>query len=160
MDRTFVLFFMIFGLYLSVPAQVVPEAQTLIPGQPVEREIAGGETHIYQIKLAAGQFMHARLDQAAIDLTLAVVGPDGKQLLEVDLNRACDPKSLSVEAVVIGDGERSLGQDLMTKFYEKMLKQGERPSAALRAAKVEVWKQKQWQSPYYWAAFTMQGEWR
>ena len=50
--------------------------------------------------------------------------------------------------------------ELMTKFYEKMLKQGERPSAALRAAQVEMWKQKQWQSPYYWAAFTMQGEWR
>jgi CHAT domain-containing protein len=50
--------------------------------------------------------------------------------------------------------------DLMTKFYEKMLKQGERPAAALRAAQVEMWKQKQWQSPYYWAAFTMQGEWR
>ena len=50
--------------------------------------------------------------------------------------------------------------DLMAKFYEKMLKQGERPAAALRAAQVEMWKQKQWQSPYYWAAFTMQGEWR
>lgn len=50
--------------------------------------------------------------------------------------------------------------DLMTKFYQKMLKQGERPAAALRAAQVEMWKQKQWQSPYYWAAFTMQGEWR
>ena len=50
--------------------------------------------------------------------------------------------------------------DLMAKFYEKMLKQGQRPAAALRAAQVEMWKQKQWQSPYYWAAFTMQGEWR
>jgi CHAT domain-containing protein len=50
--------------------------------------------------------------------------------------------------------------DLMTMFYEKMLKHGERPAAALRAAQVEMWKQKQWQSPYYWAAFTMQGEWR
>jgi CHAT domain-containing protein len=50
--------------------------------------------------------------------------------------------------------------DLMTKFYEKMLKQGQRPAAALRAAQVEMWKQKQWQSPYYWAAFTMQGEWK
>ncbi len=50
--------------------------------------------------------------------------------------------------------------DLMTKFYEKMLKQGERPAAALRAAQVEMWRQKQWQSPYYWAGFTLQGEWR
>ena len=48
----------------------------------------------------------------------------------------------------------------MTRFYEKMLKHGERPAAALRAAQVEMWKQKQWQSPYYWAAFTLQGEWR
>jgi CHAT domain-containing protein/tetratricopeptide (TPR) repeat protein len=50
--------------------------------------------------------------------------------------------------------------DLMTKFYEKMLQHGERPAAALRAAQVEMWKQKRWQSPYYWAAFTLQGEWR
>jgi CHAT domain-containing protein len=50
--------------------------------------------------------------------------------------------------------------DLTTKVYEKMLKHGERPAAALRAAQVEMWQQKQWQSPYYWAAFTMQGEWQ
>ena len=50
--------------------------------------------------------------------------------------------------------------ELMTKFYEKMLKSGARPAAALRAAQVEMWRQKQWQSPYYWAAFTLQGEWR
>jgi CHAT domain-containing protein len=50
--------------------------------------------------------------------------------------------------------------ELMTKFYEKMLKRGERPAAALRAAQVEMWRQRQWQSPYYWAAFTLQGEWR
>jgi CHAT domain-containing protein len=50
--------------------------------------------------------------------------------------------------------------ELMTKFYEKMLKGGARPAAALRAAQVEMWMQKQWQSPYYWAAFTLQGEWR
>ena len=50
--------------------------------------------------------------------------------------------------------------DLMRRFYQKMLKQGEGPAAALRAAQVEMWRQKQWQSPYYWAAFTMQGEGR
>ena len=46
------------------------------------------------------------------------------------------------------------------ELYDKMLKQGARPAAALRAAQVEMWNQTQWQSPYYWAAFTMQGEWR
>lgn len=50
--------------------------------------------------------------------------------------------------------------ELMTRFYERMLKRGERPAAALRAAQVEMWKQKQWRSPYYWGAFVLQGEWR
>jgi CHAT domain-containing protein len=50
--------------------------------------------------------------------------------------------------------------DLMTTFYRKMLKQGESPAAALRAAQVEMWRSPQWRSPYYWAAFTLQGEWK
>jgi len=50
--------------------------------------------------------------------------------------------------------------DLMTKFYKGMLKDNERPATALRAAQIEMWRQNKWQSPYYWAAFTLQGEWR
>ena len=50
--------------------------------------------------------------------------------------------------------------ELMTKFYRRVLIQGERPAAALRAAQVEMWRDKRWGAPYYWAAFTLQGEWR
>lgn len=50
--------------------------------------------------------------------------------------------------------------ELMQKFYRGMLRDGQRPAAALRAAQVELWRQKHWQSPYYWSAFTLQGEWR
>lgn len=49
---------------------------------------------------------------------------------------------------------------LMTKFYKKMLQEGLKPAAALRASQIEMWQQQQWQAPYYWAAFTLQGEWR
>jgi CHAT domain-containing protein len=49
--------------------------------------------------------------------------------------------------------------DLMQRFYRGMLKEKLTPSAALRKAQGEMWQQRQWQSPYYWAAFTMQGEW-
>jgi CHAT domain-containing protein/tetratricopeptide (TPR) repeat protein len=49
---------------------------------------------------------------------------------------------------------------LMSSFYQGMLKKGLTPAAALRAAQLEMLQQKQWQSPYYWAAFTLQGEWR
>lgn len=50
--------------------------------------------------------------------------------------------------------------DLMSRFYKGMIKDGLRPAAALRAAQLELWKQRRWQSPYYWAAFVQQGEWR
>ncbi len=50
--------------------------------------------------------------------------------------------------------------ELMKLFYKKMLQEKMRPSAALRAAKVEMWKQKRWSAPFYWAAFELQGEWR
>ncbi|HYJ45010.1 MAG TPA: CHAT domain-containing protein, partial [Pyrinomonadaceae bacterium] len=50
--------------------------------------------------------------------------------------------------------------ELMQKFYKGMLRDGQRPAAALRAAQVELWRQQKWQSPYYWSAFTLQGEWR
>jgi CHAT domain-containing protein/tetratricopeptide (TPR) repeat protein len=48
----------------------------------------------------------------------------------------------------------------MAKFYERMLQKGLTPAAALRAAQLAMWQQEKWQSPYYWAAFTLQGEWR
>jgi CHAT domain-containing protein len=48
----------------------------------------------------------------------------------------------------------------MAKFYQKMLKDGQRPAAALRSAQVEMWRSSQWQSPYFWAAFALQGEWK
>jgi CHAT domain-containing protein len=50
--------------------------------------------------------------------------------------------------------------ELMAKFYQKMLRGGQRPAAALRAAQVEMWRGSPWPSPYYWAAFVLQGEWK
>jgi len=48
--------------------------------------------------------------------------------------------------------------DLMRRFYRGMLVEGMRPVAALRTAQVAMWKQGV--PPYYWAGFTLQGEWR
>ena len=50
--------------------------------------------------------------------------------------------------------------ELMGRFYQAMEKQGMRPAAALRQAQLQMWKQKQWSSPYYWGAFQMHGEWK
>jgi CHAT domain-containing protein/Tfp pilus assembly protein PilF len=49
---------------------------------------------------------------------------------------------------------------LMADFYRAMEHDGLPPSAALRSAQVLMLKQKRWESPYFWAAFQIQGEWR
>jgi CHAT domain-containing protein/Tfp pilus assembly protein PilF len=50
--------------------------------------------------------------------------------------------------------------ELMKRFYEAMLKHNEEPAAALRTAQVSMWRTRGQDAPYYWAAFTFQGEWR
>jgi len=51
--------------------------------------------------------------------------------------------------------------ELMKRLYGTMLGPNPLPpAAALRAAQIEMWKNKSFENPYYWAAFTLQGEWR
>ncbi len=50
--------------------------------------------------------------------------------------------------------------ELMARFYRGMLRENKSPAAALRAAQMEMSRQRQWQSPYYWSAFVLQGEWK
>jgi CHAT domain-containing protein len=48
---------------------------------------------------------------------------------------------------------------LMAKLYQGLLgKRRLSPAAALREAQVSFWRNRRWNSPYYWAAFTLQGE--
>lgn len=51
--------------------------------------------------------------------------------------------------------------ELMRLFYQGML--GEKklpPAAALREAQITMWKNKRFAAPYFWSAFTIQGDWR
>jgi CHAT domain-containing protein/tetratricopeptide (TPR) repeat protein len=50
--------------------------------------------------------------------------------------------------------------ELMPQFYTAILQQKASPTTALREAQLKLWQQKNWRNPYYWAAFTLQGEWR
>ncbi len=50
--------------------------------------------------------------------------------------------------------------ELMRLFYEG-LRRGQRPAAALREAQIETSRHELWgKTPYYWAAFVIQGEWK
>ena len=50
--------------------------------------------------------------------------------------------------------------DLMASFYRDRLRQGLSPAAALRRAQLEIARQPGRKSPYFWAGFSLQGEWK
>ncbi len=49
---------------------------------------------------------------------------------------------------------------LMAEFYRNMLQRDLPPAAALRAAQMVVRQDPRWAAPFYWAGFTLQGEWQ
>ncbi|MEA5626322.1 CHAT domain-containing protein [Nostoc sp. UHCC 0251] len=56
-------------------------------------------------------------------------------------------------------------KELMIAFYKQILEQKKSPAAALNVAQRQMWQGKNlqnpaWKHPRYWAAFTLQGEWR
>ncbi len=50
--------------------------------------------------------------------------------------------------------------ELMSRFYRAMLQRQLRPAAALHAAQREMQASTEWRDPYYWAGFTLVGDWR
>lgn len=49
--------------------------------------------------------------------------------------------------------------ELMERFYHALLREGQAPSAALRAAQLALRRDPRWRDPYYWAPFVVQGDW-
>lgn len=50
--------------------------------------------------------------------------------------------------------------ELMKRFYTNMLEEGLTPAAALREAQNSFRQHSVWSAPYYWAGFTLQGDYR
>jgi hypothetical protein len=57
MTKSFAVVLVISCLWLGVSAQVTQEPRKLEPSRPLERAIAGSQSHIYRIELGAGQFV-------------------------------------------------------------------------------------------------------
>src|SRR5215813_868192 len=71
----------------SDPAGMAQENQPvrrLEPGKPIEQELAGGQSHDYQLTLADGQYVNLVVDQRGIDVVVKLFGPDGKAIMEFD----------------------------------------------------------------------------
>lgn len=48
----------------------------------------------------------------------------------------------------------------LTASFHRHLRQGETTAGALRLAQLEIMAQEKWRSPYFWAAFTLTGDWK
>ncbi len=64
--------------------QADKDVRLLESGKPVERELAGGQTHSYQITLSAGQYLSVVVEQRGIDVVVELFGSDGKQIAGFD----------------------------------------------------------------------------
>lgn len=100
-----------------------PQVRPLERGKPVERELKGGESHLYTIALADDEYLQVVVEQRGIDVVLALVGPDGKNLSEVDDSKAAQ-ESLSFVAEHAGDYRlevRAAEKDATAARYEANL---------------------------------------
>ena len=60
----------------------------LEPGSSIVGELKGDDSHSYQIKLVAGQYLRVLVEQRGINLVVALVGPDSKELVEADTEKS------------------------------------------------------------------------
>ena len=109
---------------LTFPA-IATDQQSVMPlerGKPIERELAGGETHWYSIALGTGEFLRAVFDQRRIDIVVTAYGPDQKKIVDVDSpNGAEGPEPLELIASAAGTYRievRAFAKDAKPGRYE------------------------------------------
>ncbi len=79
-------------------AQKGDDVRALEPGKPIERELAGGESHFYQLTPDSGQYARVVVSQRGINVALFVFGPDGKKIVESDLTVTGESEEASLIA--------------------------------------------------------------
>ena len=107
---------------------------------------------IYNLKLNA--------DLVVLSACRTALGKEIKSEGLVGLTRGFMYAGASRVVASLWDVRDEATAELMKRFYRGILKEGMRPTAALRAAQVSMSKEPNWQAPYYWAGFVLQGEWK
>jgi CHAT domain-containing protein len=95
------------GLTQAKLTQQSGELRPLSPTVAVERELAGGQTHLYQIALAAGQFVQVEIEPSGIALVMEFIGVDGKTQAKTD--GSIEHKTLRLVADSSGDYRLAIG---------------------------------------------------
>src|SRR5204863_2511329 len=76
---------------------------SLRPGLPVERTLAGRQSHSYTIALEKDQFVQLVVDQHGIDVVIRTFSPSGQRLGEFDSpNGSNGPETVTIAAGAAG----------------------------------------------------------
>ena len=116
-SRTFVSSFLLFPLLLSLwstelralaslpqPQAVQDSSEALEVGKTIERALAGGQTHRYQLQLAADQYLKLVVQQRGVDVKLRLFTTDNQRIVEWDQEPVPDAQE-SLEWVATSAGE-------------------------------------------------------
>lgn len=61
-----------------------PEVVPLVPGAPVEQELAAGESHRYSVDVPAGHFLQVTVEQRGVDVKLRLLDAAGREITKRD----------------------------------------------------------------------------
>ena len=107
---------------------------------------------IYNLKLSA--------DLVVLSACQTALGKDMKGEGVVGLTRGFMHAGARRVLATLWNVNDQASAELMSRFYREMLVNGLKPSAALRAAQLDLSKQKRFQAPFFWAGFLIQGDWQ
>jgi hypothetical protein len=143
------------GAESSVRPQEQTNTDKITIGQPIVRELKGGEQHVFLLTLSAGEYTRVAVDQRGIDVVFGLLDADRKPLFEVD-NNLSGTRGPEVISVIAEDSRayvfsvRSPGKDATAGRYELRIE-------ALRPA-TEVDRTRVAADRAYLAAAKSQGE--
>jgi len=120
-------------------------------GQPVKGFLQAGE--VYQLDLPA--------DLVVLSACQTALGRDIRGEGVIGLTSAFLHAGAARVVSSAWQVDDEATAELMREFYRVMLgKRPRTPAAALREAQLAIARHDRWRSPYYWAGFLMNGDWR
>jgi len=86
----------------SPAAQQSVSIPNLELAKPIERQITGGDVHVYNLALKVDEYAHIDLDQRGIDLSVWSFDATGKKISEADAFRVGEKEQIALVADVSG----------------------------------------------------------
>jgi CHAT domain-containing protein len=102
--------------------------------------------------------LHAPVDLVVLSACQTALGKDVRGEGLIGLTRGFMYAGASSVVASLWKVDDEATAELMKQFYTNLLQKGMPPDVALRAAQNTIRQNPLWREPYYWAAFTLQGE--